>query len=167
VVPHVRFDLRRRAPPMHLCGLPRLRVVAERLTARGRVDVLTLRRHLERLHLGHVMLSFEEISGLVPGGLPHSAYVHRERWSNELSGSHVQARAWLNAGYRAGSKSGWTIAAYDSNRNGEREERDHPPLVVTTSPSTSRRVGMQQRRLESLMGRRRAIRVSQGPARAP
>jgi hypothetical protein len=44
-------------------------------------------------------MSFEEVADLV-GGLPASAFKYREWWANEQSGSHVQARAWAEAGWR-------------------------------------------------------------------
>jgi hypothetical protein len=62
----------------------------------GKYDALT--RAL-RGHGPNVTLTFEEISRLLPGGLPPSAYRHREWWSNEQGGSHVQAGGWIGAGY--------------------------------------------------------------------
>jgi len=44
-------------------------------------------------------LSFAEVADLV-GGLPASAYVWAPWWENEGS-THVQARAWLSAGFHA------------------------------------------------------------------
>lgn len=43
--------------------------------------------------------SFNELADLVPGGLPPSAYEHSAWWSN--SSSHVQAQAWLAAGWQS------------------------------------------------------------------
>jgi hypothetical protein len=37
---------------------------------------------------------------LLVGGLPPSARTHRAWWSNEADGTHIQARAWMNAGRR-------------------------------------------------------------------
>lgn len=48
---------------------------------------------------GPVEFAFDEVARLV-GGLPRSAYTYREWWANEQRGSHVQARAWLDAGRR-------------------------------------------------------------------
>jgi hypothetical protein len=45
-------------------------------------------------------LTFDEIADLVPAGLPASAYQRRPWWGNEQNLSHVQARAWLSAGWR-------------------------------------------------------------------
>ena len=55
-----------------------------------------LGRHL-RMALGPITVDFAEISRLV-GGLPPSAYRHREWWANSLS--HVEAHAWLELGRR-------------------------------------------------------------------
>lgn len=43
-----------------------------------------------------VSMSFSEIEGLV-GSLPKSARQYRQWWEN--SDSHVQAAAWMSAGY--------------------------------------------------------------------
>ena len=54
--------------------------------------------HLCRAGDRPVEMSFDEIGRLV-GGLPASAERWQAWWSNEPEGgSHVQARAWLNAG---------------------------------------------------------------------
>jgi antitoxin HicB len=45
-----------------------------------------------------VQLSFAEIEQIMDARLPPSAHNHREWWSNH-AGSHVQARAWLEAGW--------------------------------------------------------------------
>ena len=58
-----------------------------------------LREHLERSGRDSVSMSFEEIADLV-GGLPPSAYRHQAWWANEREGRHVQARAWMGAGWQ-------------------------------------------------------------------
>ena len=58
-----------------------------------------LRSHLEDLDQDAVTLPFEDIEVLV-GGLPRSAVDHPAWWANESTGSHVQARSWMNAGWR-------------------------------------------------------------------
>lgn len=63
----------------------------------------SLGRHLHRV--GPTTMSFSEIDTLV-GGLPESAYRWRPWWANDSS--HVQARAWLEAGLR--------VIAVDSHR---------------------------------------------------
>lgn len=62
-----------------------------------------LERHLHRV--GPTTMSFSEIDALV-GGLPESAYRWRPWWANDRS--HVQARAWLEAGLK--------VIAADSHR---------------------------------------------------
>lgn len=61
---------------------------------------LPLQVHLSGVsHLeSHVELSFAEIEQIIGDSLPPSAHDHREWWSNH-AGSHVQARAWLEAGW--------------------------------------------------------------------
>jgi hypothetical protein len=55
---------------------------------------------LLRDHQGErIQLAFEQISTVVAGGLPPSAYQHRAWWANEPNGRHVQARAWMGAGW--------------------------------------------------------------------
>lgn len=46
-----------------------------------------------------VEMTFDEIIAWVPGGLPTSSYRHTAWWSNEKDGQHVQARAWIDAGW--------------------------------------------------------------------
>ena len=60
-----------------------------------------LREHLRTRSDPAVRLSLGEVAGLVPGGLPASAYKHPAWWSNDGHASHVQARAWLDAGWMA------------------------------------------------------------------
>jgi hypothetical protein len=57
-----------------------------------------LKRRLMVSGTGVLEMTFAEIAELV-GGLPRSAFEHRAWWSNELGGRHVQAHAWLNAGF--------------------------------------------------------------------
>ncbi len=76
-------------------------------TARGTLAGMAkydaLRNHLRRQRRPVVTLTLAEISGVIPGGLPGSAYRYRAWWSNETAGSHVQVRAWLDAGYAVAS----------------------------------------------------------------
>src|SRR5688572_6795876 len=48
---------------------------------------------------GRISLNFKDIEALLGFRLPPSAHSHPAWWSNTL-GSHVQARAWLEAGFR-------------------------------------------------------------------
>jgi hypothetical protein len=59
----------------------------------------SLRRHLEREAGPSVEMTFDEIDDVV-GGLPASARRYPAWWSNEREGTHVQARAWMDAGWR-------------------------------------------------------------------
>jgi len=52
---------------------------------------------LRRSGLHHVEVTFREIGDLVCG-LPPSSLRHRSWWGNDRY--HVQARAWLDAGYQ-------------------------------------------------------------------
>ncbi len=56
-----------------------------------------LGEYLQRLTGNQVRLSFTEIEDILGFNLPASAYKHRPWWGN---GGHVQANAWLNAGWR-------------------------------------------------------------------
>lgn len=49
-----------------------------------------------------VTVSFDRLATIVPGGLPASAFVHDDWWSNETGDArHVQSIAgWMAAGYR-------------------------------------------------------------------
>lgn len=57
---------------------------------------LESRRRFER----KIQMGFGKIEEKIQDKLPRSAEIYREWWSNELVGSHVQARAWMNAGWR-------------------------------------------------------------------
>ena len=67
-----------------------------------------LRDYLQRQQAATVRLRLDEIESLIAAPLPASARRHRPWWANETAGAHVQARAWLAAGYR--------IAEIDTNR---------------------------------------------------
>jgi hypothetical protein len=44
-----------------------------------------------------VRLTFDEVAALVD--LPASAFTHRAWWANQRDRRHVQARAWIDAGF--------------------------------------------------------------------
>jgi hypothetical protein len=77
-----------------------------------------LRTFLARAGKSDLELSFEDIEHTLGFPLPRSARVHRPWWSNEQSGSHVQARAWMDAGYQV-----WEV---DLNRGRTRFRRKEP-----------------------------------------
>jgi hypothetical protein len=47
----------------------------------------------------HVPMTFEEVEVILGVRLPASAYEHAAWWANDTGKSHVQAKAWLSAGY--------------------------------------------------------------------
>jgi hypothetical protein len=57
-----------------------------------------LKEHLSR-HGASVTMTFDEVANLV-GGLPASAFEYAPWWAKEHS-THVQARAWMEAGFAA------------------------------------------------------------------
>jgi len=46
-----------------------------------------------------VTLSFEQIERILNDKLPPSAFQYQAWWANELDGTHVHARSWLDAGW--------------------------------------------------------------------
>ena len=45
-------------------------------------------------------LTFQQIDRILATKLPTSAYSHRAWWANEVEGSHVEAQAWMEAGWK-------------------------------------------------------------------
>jgi hypothetical protein len=66
-----------------------------------------LSAHLGALGQTRVALTFSAIERILGRALPASARKHRAWWSNEQSGSHSHARAWMDVG--------WRVAAVDFN----------------------------------------------------
>lgn len=58
-----------------------------------------LLRHLQARARVDTELSFEEIEKILGFMLPRSAHDHNAWWANER-GTHVQARAWMDAGWQ-------------------------------------------------------------------
>ncbi len=50
-----------------------------------------------------IQLSFRLIEKIIQDKLPPASYKHRPWWANEKNGPHVQARAWMNAGWKVDS----------------------------------------------------------------
>ncbi|WP_409300673.1 hypothetical protein [Peribacillus sp. SCS-155] len=46
-----------------------------------------------------LLLSFQEIESILQFKLPQSAYKYAAWWSNETSGTHSHARAWIMSGW--------------------------------------------------------------------
>ncbi|MHB8463356.1 MAG: DUF7662 domain-containing protein [Acidimicrobiales bacterium] len=59
-----------------------------------------LRQHLAERSEPVVRLTFAEIERILGAELPKSARQYRPWWANEQAGTHVHARAWLDAGRR-------------------------------------------------------------------
>lgn len=58
-----------------------------------------LEKYLEKQFVPQITLTFPEIEKIIGEPLPISAYIHRAWWAN---GGHMQANAWLNAGWKVG-----------------------------------------------------------------
>src|SRR5262249_52783452 len=58
-----------------------------------------LKSYLASHTQGRLRLSFDDIARIAKVTLPASAYDHPAWWAND-SKSHVQAKAWLEAGYK-------------------------------------------------------------------
>ncbi len=50
-----------------------------------------------------VMLSFEQIEGILKFKLPASAYEDERWWLRKKEGNHVHLRAWIQAGWKVGA----------------------------------------------------------------
>lgn len=57
---------------------------------------------LQNTAASDVTLSFAEIEGILGTSLPESAHRYQAWWSNDESGTHSHARAWLAAGFSTG-----------------------------------------------------------------
>lgn len=64
-----------------------------------------LSAHLGAVGQARVALTFSAVERILGRALPASARKHRAWWSNERSGSHSHARAWMDVG--------WRVAAVD------------------------------------------------------
>lgn len=58
-----------------------------------------LKQYLRRQTSARLAMRFAEVEGIVGAKLPRSAKLYRTWWSNDPE-HHVQAAAWLEAGYR-------------------------------------------------------------------
>ncbi len=77
-----------------------------------------------------ITLSFEQIESILGDKLPPSAHEHRAWWSNETDGQHVNAHAWMDAG--------WTADTVDQERGVIRFLRSHQkgPAVETVAAAS-------------------------------
>jgi hypothetical protein len=85
--------------------------------------------HLAGLADDLVTLSFAQLEGILGRPLPASARRHRAWWSNERSGSHTHAWAWM--------ANGWRVDAVDFT-SGTMRFRRLTTRRVTSSGPTSR-----------------------------
>ena len=60
---------------------------------------LPLENYLKNLKANEISFTFEEIEKIIGGKLPPSANKYSQWWENDKS--HVQAKAWLNTGWKA------------------------------------------------------------------
>ena len=58
-----------------------------------------LARFLAEVEDDSVTLKFDKVSGLIPGGLPQSAYDHRPWWANRYDGQGAQNQGWQSVGW--------------------------------------------------------------------
>ena len=58
-----------------------------------------LREHLRKDGSRRITMTFEQI-GVLVDGLPPSAFEYRQWWENQAADTHVNADAWMAAGYR-------------------------------------------------------------------
>lgn len=59
-----------------------------------------LKQFLSRQSGNELPLSFKDVEQMIRVPLPKSAREYRPWWANNAGGSHVQAQAWLEAGWR-------------------------------------------------------------------
>jgi hypothetical protein len=64
-----------------------------------------------------ITLNFGQIEIILNDTLPPSAYCHQAWWANNVRGSHVEAHAWLNAG--------WKVESFDQKKAWVRFHREH------------------------------------------
>ena len=62
-----------------------------------------IEEHLRKSQKQIETLSYDEIERILGFSLPASAHKHRAWWSNDRSGGHSHANAWLNAGWEVSS----------------------------------------------------------------
>jgi hypothetical protein len=92
-----------------------------------------LKAFLRRQAGPEVPLSFNEIEQLVGFRLPRSARRYHPWWANENNGAHVQARAWLDAGWKTGRVDvpGERVVFTRISQSGSTSPRDAPGSEMT------------------------------------
>jgi hypothetical protein len=65
----------------------------------SKYDPLT--KHLKGQYAQRVSMSFAEVERVIDAKLPRSAHEHAAWWANHPGETHVQAKAWMDAGFEA------------------------------------------------------------------
>jgi hypothetical protein len=68
-------------------------------------------------------VTFEKIENILGFSLPRSAHVHSAWWSNER-GTHVQARAWMDAGWQV-----WHVSLSEKKVYFRSIQTEEPPIA--------------------------------------
>lgn len=97
-------------PPMEVAAAP-----SSTRAAGG--SYAPLADHLRAAESSLLQLSFPQVERILGRPLPASARRHRAWWSNESSGSHSHARAWMGVG--------WLVDTVDFNAGTVRFRRGH------------------------------------------
>lgn len=59
-----------------------------------------LKQFLSRQAVNELQLTFDDVERTIHAPLPKSAREYRPWWANNIGGGHVQAQAWLEAGWK-------------------------------------------------------------------
>ena len=59
--------------------------------------------YLSDQRVDRVSLSFDEVADIIGDVLPASAYKYGAWWANETNRTHVEAHAWMKAGWKVES----------------------------------------------------------------
>jgi hypothetical protein len=103
-----------------------------------------------------VTLTFTEIERALGFRLPISARKYRPWWANQSDGAHVQAQAWMGAGWRV-----WSVDLASETVRFDRRHEDRPTgLESPASPAFERDTLSLPRRALSL-GALRLIEIEQ------
>jgi|GEM_PF-122307 len=95
-----------------------------------------IEEHLRKTQKQIETLSYDEIERILGFSLPASAHKHRAWWSNDRSGGHPHANAWLNAGWEVSSVTlGKTITFEKVGEAKSPEERISMSQEVPSSTS--------------------------------
>jgi len=93
----------------------------------------SLARYLKSLTSDSATMRFAEVSALVSGGLPQSAYDHRPWWANRHDGKDAQNKGWQSAG--------WETADVDMTRQlvrFHRVSKRTAPTIIEIEQRTQR-----------------------------